>query len=151
RRGGDLDNWDLEVRSALFNSVRMHSAVEEHGGGKQLIRFRVLPTSSILHWVLPVLLVSVSVVAALNNARAVAIIIALLATLIVLRIVQESAIATGVALRALYLMKEALANDVRQPASQEDSKAVSPETPSASTAVANPSVVERKENVRAHA
>ncbi len=45
--GGDFDNWDLELRGGLFGSVRTLMAIEEHGGGKQLIRFRVKPKFAI--------------------------------------------------------------------------------------------------------
>jgi len=41
--GGAFDRWDLEVRAGLLGSARMVSAVEEHGEGRQLVRFRVWP------------------------------------------------------------------------------------------------------------
>jgi GT2 family glycosyltransferase len=41
--GGDFDEWDLEVRDGVFAAVRMRMAIEEHGGGKQLVRFRAAP------------------------------------------------------------------------------------------------------------
>jgi hypothetical protein len=43
RRGCDFDRWDLEVRGGLLGSVRILMALEEHGGGKQLVRFRCWP------------------------------------------------------------------------------------------------------------
>jgi GT2 family glycosyltransferase len=43
RRGGNFDGWDIEVRAGLFGSARLLHAIEEHGGGKQLARFRVWP------------------------------------------------------------------------------------------------------------
>jgi GT2 family glycosyltransferase len=42
-RGGDFDNWDLEVHGGLFGHARMRLAVEEHGGGRQLIRVKLWP------------------------------------------------------------------------------------------------------------
>ncbi len=42
-RGGDYDRWDLELRGGLLGSVRILTAVEEHGGGKQFIRFKSWP------------------------------------------------------------------------------------------------------------
>lgn len=42
-RGGDFDRWDLELRGGLLGCVRILMAVEEHGGGKQLVRFRAWP------------------------------------------------------------------------------------------------------------
>ncbi|HEX9659394.1 MAG TPA: glycosyltransferase, partial [Rhodothermales bacterium] len=45
-RGGNYDRWDLEVRGGLFGSVRVLMTVEEHGTGKQLLRFRARPILS---------------------------------------------------------------------------------------------------------
>ena len=52
-RGGDYDRHDLEVRGGLFGSVRTRMAIEEHGGGKQLIRFRSWPKMPLPNLVLP--------------------------------------------------------------------------------------------------
>ena len=43
RRGGDFDRWDLEARAGLMGAVRTRLAVEEHGGGNQLVRLRCWP------------------------------------------------------------------------------------------------------------
>ncbi|MEJ7843375.1 MAG: glycosyltransferase, partial [Rubrobacter sp.] len=45
-RGGDYDRWDLEVRGGLLGAARTLMAIEEHGGGKQLARFRTWPRCS---------------------------------------------------------------------------------------------------------
>jgi hypothetical protein len=42
--GGDFDTWDLELRGGLFGGVRIQLVVEEHGGGKQFLKFRAWPT-----------------------------------------------------------------------------------------------------------
>ena len=41
--GGEFDRWDLEVRGGFFGCARLRLAVEEHGGGRQLARFRLWP------------------------------------------------------------------------------------------------------------
>jgi glycosyltransferase involved in cell wall biosynthesis len=41
--GGDWDGWDLEVRRGMLGAARVTMAVEEHGAGKQLLRFRIEP------------------------------------------------------------------------------------------------------------
>jgi glycosyltransferase involved in cell wall biosynthesis len=43
RRGGDTDAWDLEVRTGSFASARISGAVEEHGHGNQMVRWRIWP------------------------------------------------------------------------------------------------------------
>jgi hypothetical protein len=45
-RGGDFDHWDLELRGGLLGCARVLMAVEEHGGGNQLVRFRAWPKCS---------------------------------------------------------------------------------------------------------
>jgi GT2 family glycosyltransferase len=45
-RGGEYDRWDLEVRGGLFGAARLLAATEEHGAGKQLVRFRLWPRCS---------------------------------------------------------------------------------------------------------
>lgn len=42
-RGGAYDRWDLEVRGGLLGAARLRMAIEEHGGGKQVLRFRTWP------------------------------------------------------------------------------------------------------------
>jgi glycosyltransferase involved in cell wall biosynthesis len=41
-RGGPYDRWDLQA-AAPFGAARLRATVEEHGGGRQLVRFRVWP------------------------------------------------------------------------------------------------------------
>jgi GT2 family glycosyltransferase len=43
RRGADFDAWDLEVRSGALGGIRLLTAVEEHGAGRQLVRIRLWP------------------------------------------------------------------------------------------------------------
>jgi hypothetical protein len=42
-RGGAYDRWDLRVRCGLFGAVALRMGCEEHGGGRQLVRFRTWP------------------------------------------------------------------------------------------------------------
>ena len=37
-RGGNTDEWDLDVRGGVLGSLRARFALEEHGAGKQLVR-----------------------------------------------------------------------------------------------------------------
>jgi GT2 family glycosyltransferase len=45
-RGGEFDRWDLEVRGGSLGGSRLRMASEEHGEGRQLIRFCVWPRCS---------------------------------------------------------------------------------------------------------
>src|SRR3989449_1110941 len=42
-RGGRDGRWDLEIRGGFFGAARLLMGVEEHAGGKQLIRLRWWP------------------------------------------------------------------------------------------------------------
>jgi O-antigen biosynthesis protein len=46
RRGGDFDRWDLELRGGPLAFARLRLAVEEHPGGRQLVRVRTWPRVS---------------------------------------------------------------------------------------------------------
>jgi GT2 family glycosyltransferase len=42
-RGGDFDAWDLDVFGGTAGAVRVLTAIEEHGSGSQLVRYRIIP------------------------------------------------------------------------------------------------------------
>jgi GT2 family glycosyltransferase len=42
-RGGDFDRWDIQVGVSGLGGARLRMAVEEHGSGRQLLRFRIWP------------------------------------------------------------------------------------------------------------
>ncbi len=42
-RGGDFDRWDLEVRGGTLTGMRSRMVIEEHGGGRQVVRVRLWP------------------------------------------------------------------------------------------------------------
>jgi hypothetical protein len=98
-RGGDFDRWDLEVRGGMFGGARTLAGVEEHGGGRQMIRFRVRPRFS------PVVLVGAAVfgvlaaLAALDQSRVAASVLAGFGLLPAILAVRESGLSMA-ALRA---------------------------------------------------
>ena len=42
-RGGDFDDWDFRIRGGMFGSAQCTMMIEDHGGAKQLVRFRMEP------------------------------------------------------------------------------------------------------------
>jgi GT2 family glycosyltransferase len=42
-RGDEFDRWDLGVRGSVLGGARLLMAVEEHGAGRQYLRFRIWP------------------------------------------------------------------------------------------------------------
>jgi hypothetical protein len=43
RSGGPFDRWDLDLRAGPLGGVRIRTAVEEHGSGRQLLRAKIWP------------------------------------------------------------------------------------------------------------
>jgi GT2 family glycosyltransferase len=60
--GGDYDRWDLEVRQGALGGVRLRLAIEDHGGGRQMVRLRSWP------WAAPKWVVAASLLGGLALA-----------------------------------------------------------------------------------
>jgi O-antigen biosynthesis protein len=105
RRGGAYDRWDLEVRRGLLGAVSVRTVVEEHGGGRQMMRTRVWPRPSRALGAAP-LLAALAVLAWLDGAQgAAAILSAGALTIAGLALVDTSA-AMRIALEALRRLPE---------------------------------------------
>jgi hypothetical protein len=93
--GADFDRWDLEVRGGLFGVARVLTTVEEHGGGRQLVRFRIWPRVSRGATVLTLLLAGVGVVAAEYVAAIPAVVLGLAAVLVAAVAMYDCALGVG--------------------------------------------------------
>lgn len=100
-RGGDYDRWDLEVRGGLLGSSRLRMGIEEHGGGKQLVRFRIWPRCTPLGVSLTLLFAMLAAAAALDQAIVAFAITCGTALLLALRTFVECAAAMAVVNRTL--------------------------------------------------
>jgi GT2 family glycosyltransferase len=101
RRGGNYDRWDLEVRGGLFGTARVLMAIEEHGAGRQLVRFRAWPKCAVQGLLLTLLFAALATGAALDNVWTSAAILGVVAVLLAIRTFQECAGAMDTLLRAL--------------------------------------------------
>ena len=99
-RAGDYDRWDLSVRGGVFGAARIRMAIEEHGAGNQLVRFRLWPRCSGKAVVLVVAFTALSIRAAFDQASTASLIMGGIALLLALRAFQECAGATSAALSA---------------------------------------------------
>ena len=93
-RGGCFDRWDLMYRGGLLGSSRLVLAVEEHGGGRQLARFKWWPRCSGWAFAVPTLLATLATLA-FDESRAVAVVLGLGALAYGVRLVAECAAATA--------------------------------------------------------
>src|SRR5207247_8806405 len=64
RRGGDYDDWDLEVCGNVFGNTRIRLVNEEYGARKQMVRVHASPRLALLPIVLTCTLVLLSGLAA---------------------------------------------------------------------------------------
>jgi hypothetical protein len=99
-RGGDFDRWDLDLRGGLFGKARILTAIEEHGNGQQLVRFRVWPRPTRVGLLSSTLLALLAIGAALGGAHLAATVLGLSLVLVVSAMLLDCARATGSAKRA---------------------------------------------------
>lgn len=100
-RGGDWDAWDLEVRGGLLAGARLLMATEEHGRGRQLLRFRVWPICSRIVLLVIVVFLGLAGFAARDGAWLVAVVLGAGALLLAFRALAEWAGAVMAIRRAL--------------------------------------------------
>jgi GT2 family glycosyltransferase len=126
-RGGDYDRWDLEVRVGAAGAARTRMVVEEHGHGRQLLRFRVWGRASRTPIGLAILLAVLAAGAVHDGAWTAALTLIAGSALATLRVLEDAAAATGLMLHAI----------AREIVAEEDSRAVrTPDQPVAGSATA---------------
>lgn len=99
--GGQYERWELEVRGGLLGAARLFMAVEEHGAGKQLFRFRFWPRFSWQGVVAIGVFTGLSIGAALDQYWAAYDILALVTLVLVGRTLFEGACAMATIQRAV--------------------------------------------------
>jgi hypothetical protein len=116
RAGGDFDRWDLEVRLGALGASRLLMTTEEHGAGRQLLRFRVSPRVPFAWAVLLALGIAGGAVAAVSQAWGVALVLGLTAGLVTTRTLSDSGRAGQAIMRALDTVAvEALEQEQPEP------------------------------------
>lgn len=91
QRGGDFDRWDLQVRNGFFSISRGLITIEEHGSGKQLLRFRIWPALPLAALSIIIILLALALLALGNHVRSVPVIFGLMALLVTGDFFKESA------------------------------------------------------------
>jgi O-antigen biosynthesis protein len=105
-RGGEYDRWDLEVRGGPLGSARLLVAVEDHGGGRQLARFRLWPRLSRAGVLALAFGAALFGAAALSGAWAAAALLGAGAAFLALREAQECATGMAAVVEAIGLTPE---------------------------------------------
>ncbi len=104
-RGGDFDRWDLRVQTGFSSLVQVFMTIEEHGGGKQLVRFRCRPQAVMSVRVLVYSLSALALLAAFDHNRIGFAALGLVAALLAARAFRECGAVTAVVLEALTAAK----------------------------------------------
>ena len=91
KRGGFFDNWDIQVRNGLFSKSRGLLTIEEHGAGKQLLRFKCKASYSYYEFLLLIFLLALTFVAVINSQIIVASILGLMSIVLVFSFIIETA------------------------------------------------------------
>jgi hypothetical protein len=99
--GGDFDRWDLEIRAGLFGGVRLRHTIEEHGAGRQLVRFRVWPRISGFALALPSILALPAVLAAASGTWGAAVVLGAATLMVLLIALREASVAMALGLSTL--------------------------------------------------
>ncbi len=106
--GGDFDAWDLEMRGTLLGGTRMAMAVEEHGSGQQLFRFRLRAAPSALFATVAGAFLLGAVVAASDGAIIASFALLVLGMAVLRRMLKDIAAAKAAVNRALQALPEEL-------------------------------------------
>lgn len=132
RSGGPFDRWDLDLRAGALGGVKIRTAVEEHGEGKQLLRAKVWPRTTAAGRLLVLFLVLFAVVALHQHQPQIAIAILVGIVLFATFGLEGMATATRLAVAELEALDEVEepAPDAAAAASGPDPKAL-PELPGA--------------------
>jgi hypothetical protein len=100
-RGGDYDRWDLQVRGGVLGAARVRMTIEEHGSGKQLMRYVIYPAMSLGRVVFMALLVIAALAAGIDRIWWACGVLSGLAVLVAVMAVWDCGAATAGVERAL--------------------------------------------------
>jgi GT2 family glycosyltransferase len=112
RHGGDFDRWDLSLAGGLFGRARVLMTVEEHGQGRQYLRFRIWP--KVRHLSLLLAAVALAGAALLDEAWLPALLLGPLALALLATAVRECGAAEAEIIAAVAGLKAPVAAQVPQ-------------------------------------
>ena len=109
--GGPYDNWDLQVDGGLLGGTRLVMAVEEHGAGRQMLKFRVRRRLSSVALFLVFFFLVLFVAAAMDKAWFASGVLVSLAFILTARMLYESAISAAAFANAIRTLEKEIRND----------------------------------------
>lgn len=100
QRGGAFDRWDVHVGVGMLGAARLRLAVEEHGHGWQLVRFRIWPRVSRGGVAAAAVIGMLSALATQRGSLA-ALVLGITAALLALRLLRECGTAVALCLQVV--------------------------------------------------
>jgi GT2 family glycosyltransferase len=100
--GGEYDRWDLQIRGGMLGSAQVRVAVEEHGSGRQLVRYRSWPRWSRGGLALTILFAALAIGAVLDHAWLAAGILAAIVLVLTVSAIRDCGTATGSVISLLH-------------------------------------------------
>ncbi|WP_461126743.1 glycosyltransferase [Spirosoma aerophilum] len=120
RPGGTFDKWDLQIGGGFSSVVRGVLVIEEHGAGKQLLRFKCWTKYSMASNIILAILVGLAALAVVSGQPIVGTILGLLAGLILKDYFSGTARAMATLKNAFLLPIGETESDDSKPAVQEE-------------------------------
>ncbi len=105
-RGGEFDRWDFEIRTGMTCSLRVLLAIEEHGAGKQMLRFRAWPVGSKRRLAIALVLMAVSISALVAGSGLPGILVGSLSMAMLASAYMDGTKATSAFLQAIKRMED---------------------------------------------
>jgi GT2 family glycosyltransferase len=106
RSGGPFDRWDLDLRASALGGVKIRTAVEEHGNGRQLLRARIWPRTTAPGRLISIALCLLGLVALHQRRPPVAIAIGIALVVVITLGIEGMATATRLARAELEGLRE---------------------------------------------
>ncbi|MGL6269211.1 MAG: hypothetical protein ACRC2O_14865, partial [Chitinophagaceae bacterium] len=91
KRGGHFDQWDLQTDCGVFSAARGMLTIEEHGGCKQMLKFRCWPKYSHSGIILIVLFAGLAFSAALDQAYFITVFLGSISLMLILKYLTDTA------------------------------------------------------------
>jgi O-antigen biosynthesis protein len=106
RSGGPFDRWDLELRAGPLGGVKIRTAVEEHGSGRQLLRARIWPRATGRGLAAAIMLAVLTVYALLQGQVGIGVTLAIALSALVAFGIEGTGTALSLAVSQLRRMEE---------------------------------------------
>jgi GT2 family glycosyltransferase len=100
-QGSEYDRWDLQIRGGMLGSAHVRMAVEEHGSGRQFVRYRSWPRWSRGGLALTIVFAVLSLGAALDRSWLACAVLGAIALIFTLSAIRDCGTATGSIVRVL--------------------------------------------------